>query len=440
MLRRGLLIVGLFALAFVPRLLLIALRADALEAWEYETLAVNIASGTGYVINRFGHDVLAFGDGNLYSFLAGALYAATGHHPLVLAAVQAVLASLAIPVLYLIAERPFGPARALLGAALAAVHPGLMAYTLKLHPLGLDVLLLTVLVWWTLQRRWSGYDGVLAGITLGLNMMTRPTLFIAGILGWCVRWRTHPRELRPILAAVGVGLLIVTPWVGRNCALLGQPLLISTSFEDIWKGNNAAATGSSYVGQGTTVFDVAPPQMQQQLRESDELGANAVFAAETVKFIEWQPEQFASLVARKFFYFWWLPAEAGLLYPAPWLSAYKVYALVMYVFAVIGVIGIVRHGRPRERELLRLLATIGLTLAVVHALAYVEGRHRWVLEPLLLLLVARGVFSMATWLAEHRRLSQVRIARWLKDRSISTRAPLSGAEERTLSPRSSRPT
>jgi hypothetical protein len=98
MLRRDLLIVALFALALVPRRLLIAFRPASLEFWEYETLAVNIASGTGYVINRFGHNVLAFGDGNLYSLLAGALYAAVGHHPLVLAGVQAMFASLAVPV------------------------------------------------------------------------------------------------------------------------------------------------------------------------------------------------------------------------------------------------------------------------------------------------------------------------------------------------------
>src|SRR5215475_11791740 len=115
-----------------------------------------------------------------------------GRGPLVLAAVQAVLASLAVPVLYLIAERPFGRARAVLGAALVAFHPGLMAYTLKLHPLGLDVLLLSLLVWWGLQRHWSSGNGVLAGLTLGLNLMTRPTFFVAGLAAWLTRWRQHP--------------------------------------------------------------------------------------------------------------------------------------------------------------------------------------------------------------------------------------------------------
>jgi hypothetical protein len=412
--RRDLLLAGLFALALVPRLLMLALRPGALQVWEYETLAVNIASGDGYVISRFGHDVLAFGDGNLYSFLAGVLYAAVGHRPLVLAAVQAVLASLAIPVLYLIAERPFGRARAVLGAALVAFHPGLLAYTLKLHPLGLDVLLLSLLVWWSLRRSWSGGGGVLAGLTLGLNLMARPTFFLAGLVAWSTRWRTHRRELRVTIAAVSVALLVSTPWIARNWALLGQPVLISTGFEDIWKGNNSAATGSSYVAQGTTIFDVAPPRLLQQLWASDEIHANALFAEETGEFVTRQPAQFASLVARKFFYFWWLPAEAGVLYPVAWLNAYQVYALVMYAFALVGVIGILRAGTADERELLSLIASIGLSLAVVHALTYVEGRHRWALEPLVLLVAARGMFSVASWLLERGGEPQSRVFRRLK--------------------------
>jgi hypothetical protein len=255
---------------------------------------------------------------------------------------------------------------------------------------------------------------VLAGLTLGLNLMARPTFFVAGLAAWFTRWRLHPRELRVTVAAVCVALLVATPWIARNWALLGQPVLISTGFEDIWKGNNSAATGSSYVAQGTTVFDVAPIGFRQRLWGSDEIHANALFAEETGEFITREPAAFASLVARKFFYFWWLPAEAGVLYPTAWLNAYEAYALVMYAFAAVGVIGILRAGTTDERELLMLIASIGLTLAVVHALAYVEGRHRWGLEPLVLLVAARGMFSVASWFLERGGESQSRLFRRLK--------------------------
>jgi hypothetical protein len=289
-----------------------------------------------------------------------------------------------------------------------------MAYTLKLHPLGLDVLLVSLLVWWSLQRDWSGGGWVLAGLTLGLNLMTRPTFFIAGLAAWFTRWRQHPRQLRVTIAAIGVALLVATPWLARNWVLLGQPLLVSTGFEDIWKGNNSAATGSSYVAPGTTIFDVAPQHFQQRLWAANEMQASALFAEETGEFVGQQPALFASLVARKFLYFWWLPAEVGVLYPAAWLNAYQVYALAMYAFAAAGVIGVMRTGTRGERELLTLIASIGLTLAVVHALAYVEGRHRWALEPLVLMLAARGMVSVASWLLERGGEPQSRVFRRLK--------------------------
>ena len=369
-------------------------RAGELEVWEYETLARNIAAGDGYVIRRFGNLTLAFGDGNLYSFLAGTLYAIVGHSPVALGVLQAVLAALAMPVIFAIAERPFGARVAALGALLAALHPGLLAYTLKLHPLGLDVLLLALAVYWSNRLDRTRGAALQAGLTLGLNLMTRPTFFLAGLAALSVRWLARHTSVRQLVAVTLIGLAIGTPWVARNWLFVGRPLLASTSLEDVWKGNNPKSNGSSYLGLGVSIFDAAPVELRERIWHSDELQLNDIFASETASFIREQPEQFASLFARKFAYFWWVPQPAGVLYPASWLAAYQAYALLMYAFAAVGVIGIVRHGSPDARQLLATLAAVGLTLAAVHALAYVEGRHRWGLEPLLLLLLsARGIFA-----------------------------------------------
>jgi hypothetical protein len=92
----------------------------------------------------------------------------------------------------------------------------------------------------------------------------------------------------------------------------------------------------------------------------------------------------------------------GIFYPASWLAAYSWYAAVIFSFAIVGTAVILRRGTPEERALLGMLAAISLTLAVIHALAYVEGRHRWGIEPLLLLLTARGIFATAAALRSAR--------------------------------------
>ncbi|HEX8967666.1 MAG TPA: glycosyltransferase family 39 protein [Chloroflexota bacterium] len=411
--RREHLLAGLVLLGLLPRLALIFARHADFEFWEYETLAQNIASGSGYSISRFGHTVLAFGDGNLYSFLAGVLYAMFGHQPLVLGVVQAVLVSLAAPVVFAIAERSFGTRTAALGAALTALHPGLMAYTLKLHPLGLDVLLLMLLIFWGLRQPWNSGNALVTGLTLGLNLMSRPTFFVAGLAGLAATWCTRHVGVRRILLVTALGVLVAMPWIGRNWLLLGRPTLTSTSFEDVWKGNNLAATGSGMLGPGSDIFDAAPIDLRNRIWQSNELQVGDVFAQETLRFIEQQPDRFAGLVARKFVYFWWLPQQAGVLYPSIWLRAYEVYAVVVYALAVIGAAAILRGGRSDQRDFLATVVSIGLTLAVIHALAYVEGRHRWGLEPLILVLTAQGVFSLAgslrglTWEAQSRVFRRV---------------------------------
>jgi hypothetical protein len=406
----------LFVLALVPRLIMLAAQPTGLEFWEYETLAQNVAKGYGYVIYRFGHLAFAFGDGNLYSFLAASVYVVSGHQPMVLAIVQAVLASLAAPVIFAIGMRAFGFPAAALGAGLAALHPGLLAYTMKLHPLGLDVLLMALLVLW-IGRAGDGLrSGLTAGLALGLTLMSRPTFFLAGVVALVIRWRGARQILVPAMATLIVAGVLATPWVARNWALLGRPVFISTSLEDVWKGNNPFASGSGYLPSGENIFAAASPELQQRFRQGNELALNDVFAQEVVGFVSTQPADFAALVGRKFVYFWWISPQMGMLYPPAWLALYEMYAITIYAFAILGAIAIVRGGGSEQRNLLGILMAIALTVAIVHALAYVEGRHRWGIEPLVLLLTAHGVFAVAAALRRPALAGQLRVLRRQIDR------------------------
>jgi hypothetical protein len=398
---------GLFVLALVPRLALLALNTQGLEVWEYETLAENVARGVGYVIPRFGHIAFAFGDGNLYSFLAASVYVVFGPHPWIMAIVQAILSSLAAPVIYAIGVRAFGDMRtAAVGATLASLHPGLLAYTTKLHPLGIDVLLMALMILWIIRAGEARRGGIMAGLTLGVALMSRPTFFLAGLAGLFIRARGARTVLVPLATAMVIAVTLASPWIARNWMVLGRPMLSSTSLEDVWKGNNPIASGSSYLANGQDVFSAAPARLRARFAQSDELALNDVFAEEIVEFVRDRPAEFASLVGRKFLYFWWLPPQAGVLYPRAWVAPYELYAVLVYTFALVGVVRIIRTGTPDERRLLGVLAAIGVSLAVIHALAYVEGRHRWGIEPLFLLLSAYGLFvTVARASGSWRRLA-----------------------------------
>jgi hypothetical protein len=405
------LLLGLFLLGLLPRLVLLAVRPDGLQFYEYEILAENIVGGQGYVIPRFGHIALAFGDGNVYSFLAATVYLVVGHQPLVLAVVQAVLASLVAPVIFAVGVRAFIWQVAALGAVLAALHPGLLAYTWKLHPLGIDVLLLALTVLWVLRMNGGVRSGLMVGLTLGVTLMSRPTFFVGSAAALGVAWLGDRRRTAPTLVALGLALMVAAPWVARNWSVLGRPVFISSSFEDVWKGNNPGASGSSYLPSGQDVFAAASPELQARFNQPSELQLNEVFTQEVVAFVAQQPGDFVDLTVRKFVYFWWSSPQMGLLYPPQWLTAYQGYALVIFGFGIVGVVAILGRGSVAERNLLGVLAALSLSLAVIHAVAYVEGRHRWGVEPLLLLLTARGVFVVAGSLRTAGLTGQLRLFR-----------------------------
>ena len=92
--------------------------------------------------------------------------------------------------------------------------------------------------------------------------MTRPTFFVAGAVALGVRWLASHRRLAPSLAALAIALIVALPWVARSSALLGRAVFISSSFEDVWKGNNPSASGSSYLPNGQDVFSAAPTELQ----------------------------------------------------------------------------------------------------------------------------------------------------------------------------------
>ena len=106
-------------------------------------------------------------------------------------------------------------------------------------------------------------------------------------------------------------------------------------------------------------------------------------------FIRGHPGAFLTGWARRLGYFWWLSPMSGGLYPARWRMLYLGYYVTCFVAALFGTWSVWRaQSGPRAAVLLfwGMMAAV----AVAQSLFYVEGRHRWGVEPLLILLAIRG--------------------------------------------------
>lgn len=364
-------------------------RAHHPDLWESEVIASNLLAGRGFVYPFLGTPYRSYME-PLYPALCAAVYFITGHSYAALAVVQALLGALLVWLVFACGRRVASDRAALLATALAAVHPGLIAYTTKFHPFVLDSLLLLLVLWTSLAfapaRPWR--SALAVGGALGLCVWTRATV-LAGlpVIGWWL-W-TRAERARPAVLALtlGTAALAIAPWVARN-AIVHHRFMLTRSGTALvfWLGNNPHGfSGSAVTPAGQPLYERLPADQRRRLLERDELGQQDLLLAEATAFVRAHPLGFLRRWAVKLGHFWWQSPQAGRLYPAPWFRLYQAFYGAMMALVMIGTTALRRRGET--------WLTLGLCLSIafVQSAYYVEGRHRLAIEPLLLPLAGAGL-------------------------------------------------
>jgi 4-amino-4-deoxy-L-arabinose transferase-like glycosyltransferase len=313
-----------------------------------------------------------------------------------------------------LAERLFGGWIA--GAAaglLVAFHPGLALYAAaKAHPLTFDALFFTLalLQFMRLGERPTLGRALQLGAVIGVGMLSRSTIAIFFPVGAVWLFVTAPRGARRtvvggLFAAGALAALILLPWSVRDALVQHRPVfLLTTTGEDFWDGNNPFATGHSYIDAGHTVIDALPPDEAADLRrQPDEVAQSQWFMDRARAFIRDNPAAFVRLTVSKFFHFWWFAPQTGVLYPRAWFRLYMAYYVGILLLALAGAW---RLAGARGVAPALLLCAFLFALSALQSLYYVETRHRWAIEPMVLAVSGGG----AAALIERRRGSGGRIA------------------------------
>jgi 4-amino-4-deoxy-L-arabinose transferase-like glycosyltransferase len=379
--------VSVFVLALLVRLagqLLLNAYAQP-RTWEYEVIANNLLAGRGYTYQLDGATSVASQSSPLYIFLVAGVYLVTGHSQTVLLVIQALLGAATATLAAWLARRMGSLAAGWSAGLLVALDPGLVIYAAELHSLTLDALAFLGLVCGVCFLPWRPNVRHLAllGLLFGLATLTRSTalVLLPFALVWLVRYRGLPLVSRHTAALIGLALLVCAPWSIRNSVLLGQPVLVSSEASEwLWRGNNPAATGSSYTLDGRRMLDAAPQDFQDRVYAAGEAERVRLYRDAALAFMREHPSDDAGLYLRKLKAFWWSSDTTGLLYPPEWLTGYYLWSFVILACAVLG--AIVARRRPETLLVLVFL----LVSASTQSLFYVEGRHRLAIEPLILVL------------------------------------------------------
>ena len=381
------------------------------ETWEYEKIALNLLEKHEFSYPYLGNDYRSY-VGTVFPFFCYLLHVIGGQSLALYVVVHLSLGLTTVWLTYRLASKWLGAQTGSIAGLMVALEPGLVVYnSYKVDVLTLAICLLLIglavfdRVTSTGQYRWSALLGGLVGVAI----LTRLDLIalLAPYVLWLIRGG-HPRRAILVhgLLATGLAIVLMTPWIARNYAVHGRLLLTTTSGEQLWIGNHEGATGAPDPS-GSASLRAAPSSIRDAVVRGTELEQYDAFRTEAVRTILGDPAGFFHRALRKFAYFWWFTPAYGEFYqkiPKGLRDTYRFGYAILLILAVMGAVTVRAIDDKRTRLLLWSALAIMFVIAFIHAAYFVEGRHRVLVMPLLLMFSAQGASILAVRAIRSRRL------------------------------------
>ncbi len=233
-----------------------------------------------------------------------------------------------------------------------------------------------------LNRRADISTALFSGLALGLLILLRAEFIAFGpvllLLSLWPRLRTQRMVVVKLLAVAALPVVVlVGPWLLRNYQLYDKPVGMSSHpWNEIWRGTNPYASGSSYDAEGNSVWvghgpwtDIAARLDSLPYNARFELAADSLQREIVMDFISREPAHAASLFAAKFAMIWTFDWYA----PKARNPVYLLFSFAMTILFILGM-NVLR----RNRQWLPFLLFLAFVLAytALFTLTHVEPRYR----------------------------------------------------------------
>src|SRR3954470_13604975 len=400
-------LIALFALPARLTYVLIVLKHTPVggDGLEFHLLGNQLANGDGYIqplLVSPGH-VPTADKPPLYPLLL-ALPSLVGWDSLVAHRVTSCLIGAVLVVAVgLLGRRVGGERVGLIAATLAAVYPLLIAVdgSLRSESLYAPLIAFTLLASYRLIDRPGFGRAAVLGACVGLAALTRSeALLLGGLLLVLVALRLpRPSGLKYTATMSVVALLVLAPWVARNWAEFGQPVLSTNSGSLAYGANCDAAYYSRLIGTWPCFPRLAVTPGRDEAEVSADLRESGLtYASDHAGRL---PAVVAVRVLRSFDL--WSPARATRFEADIGdrdVNVYRIGVAMYYLLLPLAVAGAVMLRRRRQPVGI-LLAPFALVV-VVSILGYGTPRFRVPAEVPLVVLAAVALSALAARLGERR--------------------------------------
>ena len=372
------------------------------QLWEYDAIAQHIVAGDGFAYEFLGTTYRSFCE-PLYPAICAVNYKLFGASKLPLVLLQLILSALLSVTVWRLSYIFTGNIpSSIIAGAIVAIHPGLIIYSTKLHPLLLDALMFSIVVLTSLRYAKAPSDtrAAVIGLAVGISFLTRPTILAAvpaiAIWNWKATRPCLSVQLRRLLITSGVMVIVGGIWILRNYSVHGEFVLMrSTSAFVFWLGNNAYSSGSARNADDQDIFfDAVPDEFRREaISAKDEMAQHHFFKDAAFEYVRSDPQEFVRRSMKKFVALWWFWPHSGLSYREGWIGSYKLWWLGLCLCGLYATWVVGSSKRSLRASLLYILAFV-ISIALAQSLYYVEGRHRLALEPVLCSVFAFGAYQI----------------------------------------------
>jgi 4-amino-4-deoxy-L-arabinose transferase-like glycosyltransferase len=369
----------------------------------YISMAFSLVHGDG-VVDSYGNH--AFYNVGYSLFTLAPVFYLFGENFFAARTVNALFGGLSIILCYGIAkEAGLGRFGRLFAAAMWAVYLPASVYVVYLDKENLMTPLILGVTWCALHLESAPRYGTagICGVLFGALALTGNAGICLAPLVILVIFVFTPATLAKKICLSSLVLtsagLITLPWVIRNAAVVGAPVLNTNGGFNLYLGNNPNATGM-FVSIADTPRGST---WHRLLRDEGELRASETLKQDAIRWITTHPYEFVMLSLKKAAYFWLPPFHDGKYPESRAERAARIMWAAQFIVLLAGTIAtLVARGL-----LNRQMAVLWLILASftsVHMLFYVVFRYRLPIMPILCVMTGATVEAVYTqWLSSRMR-------------------------------------